>query len=534
MKNQTPLNLAAVQELHQTGMYEEAKEGYLQLLKKTPHDSELLYALGILSAQLSDFQAAVDYFRQAIQYSPDNPVLYLNLGNALKTLGDYGEAISILEKAIALKPDYSAALNNLGTVYYTLNSQDIAVQYYEQALQIKPDYVDAKYNLGLALVKLQKLEEAKKIYEAILAVSPTHAAAHFQLGCLLLAQEKITAAESHFLLLEENYPHHFETQTNLATCYLREGALGQARIHYQKALALMPQDTQVLFNLGVICMQLGDADAAIQYYQRALQANPDYFDAHNNIGVAFLMKQHPAFALQHFKEAQRLQPDNEAINYTVQVLSQDQRLLASPSGYIKNLFDTYADHYEIHLLQGLSYQVPQQLFDAVKAAVKSDRKLDILDIGCGTGLCGVIFKPLAKTLVGVDLSPKMLEVAAEKNIYDELVADEIVDYLNSKPQSCDLIISGDVFVYIGDLNPVLTAAHAALRAKGLLVFNTEMTEQDDYTMNQSGRFSHHKKYLQQIAQTLGFKMINYQSVVTRQQQDNPVYGHLCVLQKSSS
>jgi predicted TPR repeat methyltransferase len=531
MKN-TSINLAAIQELHQSGMFDEAKKGYLRLLKKTPRDSDLLYALGILSAQQSDFHSAIDYFNQAIVQQPENPVLYLNLGNALKTLGEFEEARTSLQKAVALNPDYSSALNNLGTVFYAQNFLDEAIRHYLLALEKKPDYIDAKYNLGLALGKQNQIDQAVKIYQEVLADSPGHAAAHFQLGCLLLQQEKISAAESHFLLLEENYPHHFETQTNLATCYLREGALGQARIHYKKAAELIPADTQVLFNLGVICLQLGDADAAIQYYQRALQVDPDFFAAHNNLGVAFLTKQHPGYALHHFKEALRLQPDNEAIQYTVQVLSQDQRLLASPSGYIKNLFDTYADHYEMHLLQGLNYQVPAQLLHATRQVLNKPADLDILDLGCGTGLCGVAFKPFAKTLTGVDLSPKMLEIAAAKDIYDTLAESEIVAYLQNNVSAFDLIVAGDVFVYVGDLKPVFAAAATALKQHGLLVFNTEMTDSADYTMNQSGRFSHQKKYLQQLARTHGFKVAHYETVITREQQASDVEGHLCVLQKT--
>jgi predicted TPR repeat methyltransferase len=531
MKN-TPASLAAIQELHQSGLFDEAKQGYLRLLKKTPRDSELLYALGILSAQQSDFHSAIDYFNQAIVQQPENPLFYLNLGNALKTLGEFDAAKASLQKAVALKPDYSAALNNLGTVFYAQDFLDESIRHYQLALEKKPDYIDAKYNLGLALAKQNQLDQAAEIYTEVLTDSPGHAAAHFQLGCLLLLRGKVSAAESHFLLLEENYPHHFETQTNLATCYLREGALGQARIHYKKALDLIPTDTQVLFNLGVICLQLGDADAAIQYYQRAIQTDPDFFAAHNNLGVAFLTKQHPGYALQHFKEALRLQPDNEAIQYTVQALSQDQRLLGSPSGYIKNLFDTYADHYEVHLLQGLNYQVPAQLLHAARQVLKKkSAALDILDLGCGTGLCGVPFKPLAKTLTGVDLSPKMLEIAAAKNIYDTLVESEIVAYLQNNTAAFDLIIAGDVFVYIGDLTPIFTAAGTALRQQGLLVFNTEMTDNEDYTMNQSGRFSHQKKYLEQLARKQGFKLAYYQTVITREQQSDAVRGHLCVLQK---
>ena len=214
------------------------------------------------------------------------------------------------------------------------------------------------------------------------------------------------------------------------------------------------------------------------------------------------------------------------------MLAQDQRLLASPAEYIKNLFDTYADHYDIHLQQGLDYQIPEHLLRAVKSILKKPpTTFDILDLGCGTGLCGIPFKPLATTLTGVDLSPKMLEVAAEKKIYDELITSDLTAYLTTKKSAYDLILAGDVFVYIGELNAIFSTARLALKENGLLSFNTEITEKDNYTMNQSGRFAHQQKYLDALATQHGFKIAYYQNVITRQQNNTPVHGHLYVLQK---
>lgn len=46
--------------------------------------------------------------------------------------------------------------------------------------------------------------------------------------------------------------------------------------------------------------------------------------------------------------------------------------------------------------------------------------LDVLDLGCGTGLIGSWFKDYARKLVGVDVSPTMLDMATKKGCYHEL------------------------------------------------------------------------------------------------------------------
>lgn len=523
-------SLIDIQNLHHAGNLEEARAGYLALLRIQPTDADTLHALGILCAQQNDLDSAIRYLQQAAQYQAHNPIILVNLANALKADGMLSQALKCLHTAIELNPDYDAALNNLGTLYFTQGNFSEAIKYYCLALEKHPNFTDVYYNLGLAYTKQNQPENAISAYQSLLEIDPENTATCFQLGCLLLQQNQIDAALKYFLLVELRHSNHVETQINLATCYLKQGALNQAKIHYLNALELTPGDTQILFNLGVINMQQGHIDNAIQHYQRALQTDADNFSIHNNLGVAFLAKQHPGFALRHFREALRLQPENKAIQYTVQTLAQDQRLLASPPEYIKNLFDSYADHYDLHLRSGLDYQIPEYLLAAVQKITKRSAALDILDLGCGTGLCGSAFKPLAKSLTGVDLSPNMLEMAAKKNIYDELITDNLQAFLAQKKAAYDLIIAGDVLVYLGELDTLFANIRLAIKAEGLFAFNTEITDEADYSMSQSGRFSHQQRYLERLATQHHFKTAHYQKVVLRLQNNEPVYGHLYVLQ----
>jgi len=526
------LDFTEVRALHQAGQLDLAESGYRALLRKNPRDIEILHSLAILYAESENFDDAIKYLQTAIQYQPTDPVLQLHLANILKFQGLYGQAADVLQKTIQTHPDYMPAINNLGTVYYSQGKLAEATQMYRDVIQKHHDYIDAYYNLGLALTKLEKLDDAIETYQSLLKKSPEHFAARFHLACLYMKQEKIDHALREFLIIEESQPFHLETQSNIATCYLKKGALNEARTHYLKALELAPNDTQILFNLGVINMQLGNTDSAIQHYQKVVRINPDLFAAHNNLGSAFLAKQHPAYALHHFKEALRLQPNNEAIRYTVTMLSQNQRLLAAPPDYVKSLFDSYADHYEQHLLTALDYQVPTDLYKATSETTKLNaHSLDILDLGCGTGLCGVPFKPFANTLTGVDLSEKMLEVAQQKNMYDTLVCRELDTFLAEQTAMYDLILAGDVLVYMGDLKLIFQHASQALRGKGLFTFNAEISEDTDFKMNQSGRFSHQKEYIDQLAKQNHFKVMHYQVVKTRMQNNEPVYGHVYVLLK---
>lgn len=454
----------------------------------------------------------------------------LHLANILKAQGSYKQAENILQTIISLYPNYAPAYNNLGTLFYAQEKWFEAIAAYRTAIQKESHFVDAWYNLGLALRKQNALSDAMIAYQQLLKLAPEHFAARFHLACLFMQKEKIEEAIQEFLFIEKSQPNHFETQSNLAACYLKKGALTDAKLHYKKALNLMPNDSQLLFNLGVIDTQLGDIDNAIQHYQKAVRIDPDFFAAHNNLGVAFLAVQHIPFALQHFKEAAKLQPENKSIHYTIQALSQNQSLLSAPTEYITSLFDSYADHYEQHLITALDYQIPVHFQRILNQLHSSKTSWDILDLGCGTGLCGTVVKAFAKSLVGVDLSEKMLEMATQKSIYDALECDEFNVFLKKKRNAYDLIIAGDALVYVGDLSILFQSVKQALRLKGLFLFNAEISENDDYKMNQSGRFSHQKKYIETLAKKNNLTIIHYEKAVTRMQNNAPVYGHLYVLQ----
>ncbi|MBV8803333.1 MAG: tetratricopeptide repeat protein [Gammaproteobacteria bacterium] len=527
-------NINHIRELHRTGHLEQAKQGYLRLLRKNPKHIEALHSVGVISAQQKNFSQAVTYLQQAIHFQPAEPTIQLHLANVLKIQGAYSEAAKLLEKTVESHPNYVPAFNNLGTIYYAKGDITKAIELYKKAISKEPNYADAYYNLGLALTKNNQPAEAIGMLQRLLEHVPDHFAARFHLGCAYMQQELFDKAIETFSMIETSHPHHFETQTNLATCYLKQCSWNNAKIHYAKALELNPEDTQTLFNLGYLHMQQNNLDMAIQYYQRTVNINPNLFAAQNNLAVAFLSKPHIALALQHFREALRIQPDNKSIPYTIQALEQNQPLISAPPDYVQSLFDSYADHYESHLLNALDYRIPMLFKKTLLPFISSTASLDILDLGCGTGLCGALFKPYAKSLTGVDLSPNMLAVAAEKKLFDKLITQELTEFLMQKHQQFDLILAGDVVVYLGDLTNLFNLVKQALRTRGIFIFNAEICQESSFKMNQSGRFSHSKDYIDSQITKNNFTIHSYQNIITRQQNNQPVYGHLYVASLSKS
>ena len=105
-------------------------------------------------------------------------------------------------------------------------------------------------------------------------------------------------------------------------------------------------------------------------------------------------------------------PDLVSAKYFLAAMGAEEEPPQSPEEYVTKLFDSCADEFDSRLVDTLNYQVPQLLHDAVcQCSDVCTRKLDILDLGCGTGLCGVAFSEVVNRMVGIDLAPRMLEKA---------------------------------------------------------------------------------------------------------------------------
>ena len=100
--------------------------------------------------------------------------------------------------------------------------------------------------------------------------------------------------------------------------------------------------------------------------------------------------------------------------------------------------------------------------------------LDVLDAGCGTGLCGASISGMSRCLVGVDLSEDMLAEARKRGVYDDIILSEITEYMTSHLRAFDLIVSADTLCYFGKLDEVLQAAYGCLRDSGIMIFTVEL------------------------------------------------------------
>jgi predicted TPR repeat methyltransferase len=174
---------------------------------------------------------------------------------------------------------------------------------------------------------------------------------------------------------------------------------------------------------------------------------------------------------------------------------------------------------------------PQHINTALERILFGASGLCVLDLGCGTGLCGACLKPRAKHLVGVDLSQPMLDSAHDKNVYDELMEQEAVRFLQSRIAVFDLIVGSGVVIFFSDLRPVFSAVHAALRDQGYFVFTLYKSDIEEIVIRDNIHFAHSEKYVKSCASAVGLKIVEIEYVVHEFDSGRPQPGFVVILQK---
>lgn len=405
-------------------------------------------------------------------------------------------------------------------------------------------------------------QSARMLYERIIKRNPMHIDATYMLGTLLAESGVLELGLMYLKSAAKLKPDSPMIYSNLGHVYLKLGKLDQARDCYLRSLKLNPQDPGILFNLGTVFHQQGKLEQAASYIENSLEIKPDFPSAyillsniyreqnHPDLGAACLIKfleyvpdsievlfelgnilaahQDYANASIYFKRILEIDPDNGSARHAVAALSGETTATA-PRQHVEQIFDDLSESFDGHLAQ-LGYRAPEILKEMIIALAASQVHFDrAIDLGCGTGLSGLQFRPMVKHLTGLDLSQKMLDVARTKEIYDELSKADICQYLESSQQQYDLFIATDVFVYIGDLSDTFRTISAHARPDACFLFSTEESLEQDFVLRPTGRYAHSRNYIEKLASTHGFAIASSQSINLRMEGQQQIKGGLFAL-----
>lgn len=477
--------------------------------------------------QRGDYAAAMVLYRSVLDVQPRHfDALHL-LGVAQRQAGDPAAAALSISAAIAADPAQAIAHANLGAALQDLGRTEEALASYDRALERNPRYAMALANRGNALRRLGRLEEAIDSYDAALNLDPRAAVTWTHRGLAFNEKKRYDAAL-------DSFGRALALQPGLADAWCGQGATLQGMGHmdaagdsYARALDCQPGHPEALVNLAALMQRLHRHDDALALAEQAVKAHPANPAARLRLANALNALGRSAEAIDAYRAARDSGADATLCSYMLAALGAEAAPSAAPPSYVQALFDQYAPHFDQHLEQVLGYRTPRALVDAL--APHLEEGASILDVGCGTGLCGPLLRPFASSLTGVDLSPAMLDAARRTQAYDHLECAELCGYLAQLDSRFDAVVAADVLVYLGDLDPVFAGASRALQLNGVIAVSTEATGANGYELQPSGRYAHSEAYLRDTAARHGFDLLSLHRDTLRRDRAGDIEGHIAVM-----
>lgn len=507
----------------------------MALAKATELDSGLAeahFVLGKVLATSGEYPAALDALQMAAQLQPGNPEIWLALGITCGVTQQMSKAEEYCRRSLEYQPGSAKARFNLANALQAQGKLADAEVEYEAALRLEPGLIAGWSMLAQAREGLGKLAEARVAATRALTLNPRMGEAHFTLGSIAEALGEREQARDYFRQATELLPRLPDAPMRLGKVLFSLGQHAEATKSFQMVVNLNPAAAEAHFLMGQCFNELGLFDGAVNCYRRVIELNRDHLQAHYSIAILCGNLGRHAEAAEHFAEVLRINPRDDQARHLL-AAHRGQTPATAPAAYVSTLFDGFADTFDEKLVGELGYRTPQALHDMVSQFLAAaSAPLDVIDLGCGTGLCAPLFRGMARTLHGVDLSPRMIEKARERALYDALEVNDVAASLASRKGMWNLVISSDVFVYVGDLREIFSACAAALRPGGMFAFSVEAGEDvDTFVLRSTGRYAHASSYIRELAAQTGFREVERRAAVLRKDSGQDINGYLYLLQR---
>ena len=378
--------------------------------------------------------------------------------------------------------------------------------------------------LGDAHYDAQRWSEAALAFEKTLEQEPDSVETWFRLGNAYQELGRDRRAIECFQEAVSRDPSHARSWNNIGTSRLKLGQEALAAEAFRQAVAGDPRLTLAAFNLAYVTERLGDDVGAAQLLTRARQLLYMRVQPHvRQVELAMARGDYRA-AEAPLEAALQCLPDNPSLRHMLAAV-RGQTTDRAPSEYVRFTFDDFAQNFDRVLREDLEYRVPEQLAELLAPLLRSPAQ--VIDLGCGTGLLGAALAPVGASVVGIDLSAKMLEQARQRGVYARTIQGDLVEELERiAAATADAVLATDVLIYFGDLRNVFSAAARALVPGGLFAFSVEALDDGDFKLMPSGRYAHSAPYLRRLAAQARLAELWIRRIHVRREREDYIEGWL--------
>ena len=418
---------------------------------------------------------------------------------------------------------------------------DAAEKAFREAYQVNRTSADACRSLAAVLHMSNQLDEAEQMWRAALGLEPGSGTCHFNLGLIYMAKKNFGAAKESFAEALSAKPNMADAAFNLGNIAYHENDRAVAQKYFEKTVAIRPTHGKALSSLIQVLVEQGLEAEAISVGRRGLKAMRNYSGDVPKGYVDALMQTANACrrlgkledAADWYRKAVEIDPNNSIAKHLL-AAAEGTMSQEHAKDYATKSFDAFARSFDGHLLKTLDYRSPETLTaDIAGLRPGADALPAVLDLGCGTGLMGEVLARhfQISRLVGIDLSKNMLDMAAGKNLYQELIQGDLVPVMSATHEAFDLIVSADVFIYVGEISAVFAQIARLLKPHGLFAFSVEISIEKDVELAPTGRYRHNKSYLHRLAAEYGMKLIREADGLIRKDVREDIVGCYLYMEK---
>jgi len=398
---------------------------------------------------------------------------------------------------------------------------------------------------ALAAHQAGDFAQAEAGYRERLRANPADPKAHYFLGLLHFHRGDHSAAIESVSQALRLAPSNAQAWNSLGGMLIAAGRARDAKEAYRRAVSVSPESSEGWYNLGICLRDDGEIAPAIEALRAALHRDPAFHRAYGALSALLYQAGQTQEASELYIQWAARDPSNAYARHMAAASSGQDAPERASVEFVRSHFDDFAERFDASLAR-LEYQAPAWVAKALALNLDEDSRVDVLDAGCGTGLCGPLVREYCRNLVGVDLSDSMLARARVRGVYDELVNAELCDFMRARARGFDAILSADTLCYFGSLSEPLRAAKIALHSGGILVVTLEVlsveSAQSDarqnldasaireptYHLAPHGRYAHSEGYVRSALVEAGFELISLSRDVVRREGTQEVSGWLVV------
>lgn len=400
---------------------------------------------------------------------------------------------------------------------------------YRNILEANPRHTEAQHYLGVLLHQRGDTQEGIALILRALEADNGSASRYNDLGNIFVQTGDHANAVAAFRLSVELNDADANVWNNLGSVLHRQQDFAEAEIAYRNAFLCAADFVPVLNNLATLLAETGREEESTLFSCRAFILPPLAGKPPKMLGIAYYRLGRIADAAECYRTWLRAEPENAIARHLLAACTGVDLPARAPDAFVKAVFNDMAVSFGEKLVGKLSYRGPEIIAGLLDGHAAKNKALDVLDGGCGIGLCAPVLAPYARRLTGVDLSFAMLARARECELYNELVEAELSAFLLDRKSAFDLIVMADTLIYFGDLKMIFAAARQALRSGGAFAFTVEAAvesaqQQIDYHLSPSGRYAHSRRYLAQELAVAGFTLLRSDAVILRSEFCRPTQG----------